>query len=485
MLAYPMASVLMTFRNAGFYGYGILLCAVIAAVVGLVAIVGTLASRRSRAWCWVGAAGLLLSGVGLSLGGLGTWLSRRRVDEVLADASVEWTSMEKLFVEGYGEARDVSVVALSLLAVPLLFNLVGAGLAAARARTSSGARPVLDAAVVGLAAGFALLGAVSSLVALPSSDEAARSHTLGLMKSELSSLLKRRDCDVCERLEAALQWRGADQLERDVPGACERARTCVEERLAVILGGKNRLLPRCRTDSLTLEQEAPEAFDESTPERRPQPEARPSASADADKGLSPEDEEKARMLREAAEVGMIGLLGHRSSGERRKAELEKLRTSPLLFDDAQKKEVAELIAKQDATDVRPEGGTNAVPALGASDSVDEEGAKKGNVREGAAVVTGGIPPEVIRRIVRQNQGRLRVCYQNGLERNPTLEGRVVVRFVIGRDGSVANVLRDRRSDFPDPQVITCVEDAFMKMVFPRSDNGIVTVTYPLIFSPKK
>ena len=44
---------------------------------------------------------------------------------------------------------------------------------------------------------------------------------------------------------------------------------------------------------------------------------------------------------------------------------------------------------------------------------------------------GRIPAEVIQRIVRQNFGRFRLCYENGLRNNPNLQGRVAVSFVIG------------------------------------------------------
>ena len=54
--------------------------------------------------------------------------------------------------------------------------------------------------------------------------------------------------------------------------------------------------------------------------------------------------------------------------------------------------------------------------------------------EGATQVNGRLPPEVIQRIVRQNFGRFRLCYENGLRNNPNLQGRVTVKFVIDRSG---------------------------------------------------
>lgn len=104
------------------------------------------------------------------------------------------------------------------------------------------------------------------------------------------------------------------------------------------------------------------------------------------------------------------------------------------------------------------------------------------VRMGATQVSGRLPPEVIQRIVRQNYGRFRMCYEQGLARNPNLEGRVSVRFVIGRDGSVSNVANGG-SDIPDSGVVNCVVRAYYGLSFPQPEGGIVTVVYPIMFSP--
>jgi len=104
-------------------------------------------------------------------------------------------------------------------------------------------------------------------------------------------------------------------------------------------------------------------------------------------------------------------------------------------------------------------------------------------REGAIQTNGRLPPEVIQRIVRQNAGRYIFCYQNALRTNPNLEGRVTVRFVIGRDGSV-QVASDGGSDIPDTGVRQCVVSSFANLSFPQPDNGMVTVVYPLMFSPQ-
>ena len=95
--------------------------------------------------------------------------------------------------------------------------------------------------------------------------------------------------------------------------------------------------------------------------------------------------------------------------------------------------------------------------------------------------SGGLVSSVTQRVVRQNFGRFRGCYEAGLKRNPSLAGRVTTRFVIGRSGAVMNVARGP-SDLPDPKVVNCVVQAYRHLSFPAPENGIVTVSYPISFS---
>ncbi len=109
--------------------------------------------------------------------------------------------------------------------------------------------------------------------------------------------------------------------------------------------------------------------------------------------------------------------------------------------------------------------------------------KAATLRQGAITVNGRLPPEVISRIVRQNFGRFRLCYENGLRTNPNLQGRISTKFVIGRDGAVASAA-DGGSDLPDQGVTACVIRSFNDLSFPQPAGGIVTVVYPLIVAPE-
>jgi hypothetical protein len=104
------------------------------------------------------------------------------------------------------------------------------------------------------------------------------------------------------------------------------------------------------------------------------------------------------------------------------------------------------------------------------------------IKQGATQVNGRLPPEVIQRIVRQNFGRFRLCYEQGLKTNPSLSGHVKIRFVITGAGDVSDV-RTEGSDLPDKSVVACVAKAFANLSFPQPEGGIVTVVYPLAFGP--
>ncbi len=105
-----------------------------------------------------------------------------------------------------------------------------------------------------------------------------------------------------------------------------------------------------------------------------------------------------------------------------------------------------------------------------------------HMRDSMPSVNGRLPPEVIQRIVRQNFGRFRLCYENSLRNNPNLQGRVTVKFVIDRSGAVG-MTADGGSDIPDSGVVQCVVRGFGNLSFPQPEGGMVTVVYPILFNP--
>ena len=101
----------------------------------------------------------------------------------------------------------------------------------------------------------------------------------------------------------------------------------------------------------------------------------------------------------------------------------------------------------------------------------------GSERCGARV-EGRLPPEVVQRIVRQNHGRFRQCFVD-TQRGASSDVRVSVKFVIGRDGSVGSAAAT--SDRHDG-LASCVARAFYGLSFPQPEGGVVSVSYPLVFT---
>jgi hypothetical protein len=102
---------------------------------------------------------------------------------------------------------------------------------------------------------------------------------------------------------------------------------------------------------------------------------------------------------------------------------------------------------------------------------------------GDTIVGGHIPAEVIQRVVRDNFGRFRGCYEAGLRENPSLEGRVVTRFAIDRQG-VVTTAQDGGSSLANANVVACVVRSFYSLTFPEHEGGLVTVIYPLALRPE-
>lgn len=99
-------------------------------------------------------------------------------------------------------------------------------------------------------------------------------------------------------------------------------------------------------------------------------------------------------------------------------------------------------------------------------------------------LSGRLPPPLIQSIVRTHYPEFERCYAAGLRRDPELQGRIQIRFVIERDGSVGNVTT-AGSNLLDTEVSRCIVSESQLMHFPAPDGGIITVVYPLMLSPTR
>jgi len=113
-------------------------------------------------------------------------------------------------------------------------------------------------------------------------------------------------------------------------------------------------------------------------------------------------------------------------------------------------------------------------------------------------VAGRLAASKILPVVQAGFPRYRACYDEGLQRNPTLQGRVSVHFVIALDGKVSEAHDATSEPIPsgaiappgassvppiaDQKVADCVVSRVRDLVFPKPDGGAVVVVYPVHFT---
>ncbi len=442
------------FRNAGWIAFVILLVGA-AAIPATIAAVAMAASGSKNAR-YAGIAAVVLGSMCAGLGATGVLLGRRMTEGAVAGESISPVMKERIRRMGYLESRSAARVGLFFATLPLLAGAAAIGVGMMRAR-SGGAKPPAPApAPFGRPGsgpfdppgngpfgppGGALIGpggasepAAAEGLALPAGVLVMGLASAGAAFTLLKTPLPGRDLDPNDSTWSLLE--AIETIDRgDLAQGCKD----LEDAFG------HAMVP---PDGEPLYAD---------PAKVP---AYPGAVArcierDVTTAVATEDSTQRRSM-------LASLL----SPERR-----------LKPDDAQKRRIEEEIAK-----IPAEGfggiGLGEIGRIG-----DGRGSSAPKVRMGATSVSGRLPPEVIQRIVRQNFGRFRLCYENGLKTKPDLAGRVTVRFVIGRDGSVQGAPADGGSDMPDKAVLSCVLRAFTGLSFPEPEGGIVTVVYPIMFSP--
>ena len=111
------------------------------------------------------------------------------------------------------------------------------------------------------------------------------------------------------------------------------------------------------------------------------------------------------------------------------------------------------------------------------------GKKVPRVRQEKATVKGSLDKDIIRRIVRAHVNEVRACYNDGLEKDAELAGRVAIRFTIRSDGKVSRV-KVAETTLGDKAVGKCIAKAVETWKFPKPiGGGSVAVTYPFVLAP--
>jgi outer membrane biosynthesis protein TonB/pSer/pThr/pTyr-binding forkhead associated (FHA) protein len=92
---------------------------------------------------------------------------------------------------------------------------------------------------------------------------------------------------------------------------------------------------------------------------------------------------------------------------------------------------------------------------------------------------GKLDKETVKSHIRKQLGGIRWCYQKGYQKNPNLEGKVTVRFIIATAGKVIKA-EIMKSTLGDAEVEACIEQKILSWRFPEPKGGIVKVVYPFV-----
>jgi hypothetical protein len=102
-----------------------------------------------------------------------------------------------------------------------------------------------------------------------------------------------------------------------------------------------------------------------------------------------------------------------------------------------------------------------------------------------ATVEEGLTKEEVGNVIHSHVSEIRYCYESAMIKNPNIQGKLIVDFVIQGKGANAGIIRSARinnSTLNDISVDQCILSHLTKWKFPKPKGGVeVAVTYPFLF----
>lgn len=215
---------------------------------------------------------------------------------------------------------------------------------------------------------------------------------------------------------------------------------------------------------------------------------------EAKKEAKPMDEaaKKAAVAKAVSQKGLLKILG--SSGAKGSAFDDVIGNSTGGSDIANALNGAGGVGVATADNVAggPKGG-----GTGTAAGIGDLGTNVGNVNlgsKGDAAIRGRVAdaaPEVdsadvdreaLNRYVKARKAAIVACYEKELKRNPSMKGKVVVRFSIATSGR-ATEIEIEENTLGNDAVGACIKSIIRTWVFPFKPESEVPVAFPFVFSP--
>jgi len=104
-----------------------------------------------------------------------------------------------------------------------------------------------------------------------------------------------------------------------------------------------------------------------------------------------------------------------------------------------------------------------------------------DLRVGPPEIEGGhADPQAIAREIRDRRRAITACYERALKQQPTLAGKLVVRFTIAAAGTVVSVAIDDDT-LGAPSVAACVRSEILRWRFTTAGEGPLEISFPFVF----
>jgi hypothetical protein len=108
---------------------------------------------------------------------------------------------------------------------------------------------------------------------------------------------------------------------------------------------------------------------------------------------------------------------------------------------------------------------------------------KTDVHEGPpSVEDGHVDPAAIAREIRARRKAIAACYERALKQDPTLAGKLVIRFSLAAAGTVTAVEIDDDT-LGAPAVTSCIRSVVLHWRFPALAEGAAELSFPFVFQP--
>jgi outer membrane biosynthesis protein TonB len=235
--------------------------------------------------------------------------------------------------------------------------------------------------------------------------------------------------------------------------------------------------------------EAPQAAEEAPKQEDKKP-------ASDTKDSKPQDaaQHKAEVVKKVSGKGLLKILGSSGSGNGAFADV--------LGGSTGGGEIAQALAGAGGVGVATSealgangpkgGGTGSVAGIGdlgtsGGGKVDlgtkKEVVVQGRVSDAAPEVdSADVDRAALTKYVKTRLRAIQACYEKELKRNPSLKGKVVVRFNILTSGRTGDIEIEENT-LGDEAVGSCIRNVIRVWTFPFKPDDAVPVAYPFVFSP--